>query len=285
MKSPPFLIKRSERVGFIFNKLQFFMKKLSLIAFILMASSVSAQQLTEMWHSTRSKPIFKVQQKPLLTPRDSVQQLTDRIVTPKLLPLITSFDLMIRPEDITSGNVVAPRINGTYSKSLIKKAVKVNYAFNLNIQSPQTTKDTLAMLNRIISSGGVGSFSGKVDAEWYSKDTTSGFTIAVLPTFSWQNSQQLKDGNSGNFAYYSTRISAMAWTGPFILSVQGSYYNLLSGSPKFVSNGMNHKMIWTLFGGLYVGQGFYLQGKFVLGAVNSNKESYEVSFVKTLSFL
>jgi len=189
---------------------------------------------------------------------------------------------MTRPEDFQSGNFVAPRINGTYSGSI---KGKFNWGINLNIQSPQTTKDTTAMTNRLLSSGGVGSISGNLNFSSFAKDTTSGFTFSVLPTFYWQNSQVVNNVTADGFAYYATRFNAQFWAGPIIISLQGSYYNIFSGSPKFIDHSMSNQFIWNIYGALYLDKGWYIQIKGVLGRPNISKESFDVGFVKKLEWL
>jgi hypothetical protein len=260
------------------------MKKTKPIFFFFLFLTVlrlQGQQIIESRRLAAARPIF------------SKDESTFDLPEPKLTPLITSFDVMFRPEDFDAGNYVAPRISGSYSKKIGKgdKALQFNYQFNLQLQSPQTTQDSTAMLSRLLSSGAVGSLSGSLNASYSSKDNTSGIILAVYPTLSWQSSQLLKDSNPNDFQYYSTRASLTLWTGPIIGVFQASYSNTFGNPPSFINDSLDKKWVYNALIGVSIAQNYYLQIKFLTtpikvpeGVEKSNQEKFEISVVRTLTF-
>ncbi|HYF69963.1 MAG TPA: hypothetical protein VD884_17600 [Ohtaekwangia sp.] len=259
-----------------------FIALLALLFFSLLTCELTrAQQIIESRRQASADPLFRKDKSTLDLP------------DPKLIPLVTSFDVMLRPEDFEAGNVIAPRISGSFSKSFLpdESKFKLNYQFNLQLQSPQTTRDSTAMLSRLLSSGAVGNISGSISGGITNADKTSGALIAIFPTLSWQNSQVLEDATPGNFQYYSTRASITLWTGPIIGVFQASYSTTLGEAPSFIDNSLNRKWICNALLGMSIAENFFLQAKLLLtdikvpeGKEASSQEKFELSIVRTLAF-
>ena len=207
---------------------------------------------------------------------------------PNLSSLGLSVDLLARPEDFSAGNFLSPKGTGNYSETLwgIKdktaKTFRGMYEINLEIQSPSTTNDTSATLNRILSSGGVGNISGVIKSGFFGSENKRGVTLSVIPAFSWQNSKQLKDTTTNSFAFGSIKGSLSLWTGPILITVQGSYNYVLGNADELIAKSINKKLIWTGMIALKISKDYYFQFKALIPESSFKNEMMEFSIVKTI---
>lgn len=213
---------------------------------------------------------------------------TDGGFEPNLSSLGLSVDLLARPEDFTAGNFIAPKGTGNYSETIwgkkdnVLKSFRGMYEINLEVQSPSTTNDTSATLNRILSSGGVGNISGVIKTGFFGSENKRGITLSVIPAFSWQNAKQLKDTTTNSFAFGSLRGSLSMWTGPILITVQGSYNYVLGNSEELIARDLNKKLIWTGMLALKLSNEYYFQFKALIPDKSFKNEMMEFSIVKTI---
>jgi hypothetical protein len=198
-------------------------------------------------------------------------------VTPKLKALKIAGDIVLRPEDFDKGSVLAPSINGVYEDFItgdLSFGLLLNG--NLSIQAPPTSDDTSKLVNRVLSSGGVGSFSLGVRGLTVNADTSRGFSMSASAAFQWQNSQITNGGTvSPKFSYCSYKLTVAGWYDVFFLSYTVSWQSIRDPS-SYVEKQVGSGRPTQLVSGTLLIESYYLQLRYLIPPKGILKSSENV---------
>lgn len=263
-------------------------KFILLIFTILIATNAIGQNIANKSFYTSSSSLIN-----LFRPLQMEEELD--LFQPNLDTLNLGFDLMLRPEDFDAGNFLAIGGIGTYQRYLWgivdstkeRKNFRGMFEFNLKIQAPSTGKDSSTTLNRLYSSGSVGSFYGVLNVGYISKLNSNGVTLSLAPILNWQDSKVLTDTTSSNFGFFSIRTSLSAWTGPVILNATLEYYKVFGAiGNNIIAAKLNESINIRLNAGIHIGGGYYTQITYAIPANNPAESTglFEISLTKNLAF-
>lgn len=151
---------------------------------------------------------------------------------PNLKPIQLAAEFLLRAEDISAGNFIAPLLNGHYTERLFGVAtdpVRGTWFVNIGIQAPSTARDSAAFLNRLLASGGTGNISVGTRAGMYAAENVRGIVGSLQGGVSLVNEQQLANGTIPQLGFATARFTAAGWAGPLAAFTEISGNRIFSG--------------------------------------------------------
>jgi len=210
---------------------------------------------------------------------------------PELDTLAFTFGIMLRPEDLTAGNILSIAGNANYQSYAWgvdstgpTSQFRGMYELGLKIQSPSTTKDSVATINRIHSSDGTVYGYAGLKCGFFGERNKIGVLLTLNPTFQLQNSKQLLTGNFPNFVFFRGKMAISGWTGPFVLSYQASW-NVVFGAPgELVEENLDHVWVSSFTFLVRLGLSSYFQIKYAQPqkGFNYTQERLEAGYIQSI---